>query len=70
MITDISLPGLTGIELAERARQRFPALRIVFASGMDAPQAGEGEAGDGSVTQLRKPYSEKQLIEALRAATG
>ena len=70
MITDISLPGLTGIELAEQARQRFPALRIVFASGMDAPQAGEGEAGDGSVTQLRKPYSEKQLIEALRAATG
>ena len=35
LFTDIKMPRMTGVELAQRARQRNPALRIVFISGYD-----------------------------------
>ena len=70
MITDISLPGLSGLELAEQARRGFPELRVVFASGFDAPPGSDGEGGGATSPRLRKPYSEQQLIEALRLAIG
>lgn len=33
VITDVNLPGMGGRELAEAARARYPALRVLFTSG-------------------------------------
>ena len=35
LFTDIKMPRVTGVELAQQARQRNPKLRIVFISGYD-----------------------------------
>jgi CheY-like chemotaxis protein len=69
MITDIRLPGMSGVELAATARRRRPELRVVFASGLDAPPGADDEDARAGIW-LRKPYSERQLVDALRLAMG
>src|SRR3984893_13792803 len=43
MFTDVSLAGrMTGAELATRARQRFPGLKVIVTSGRNPPVLPEG----------------------------
>ncbi|WP_426113531.1 response regulator [Massilia sp. PWRC2] len=67
LFTDVSLPGMSGVELARRARARDPSLRVIFASGY----------GDALLRQiefpylsLQKPYEIEQLQNALAAAAA
>jgi two-component system, cell cycle response regulator CpdR len=43
MFTDVSLAGrMTGAELATKARQRFPDLKVIVTSGRNPPDLPEG----------------------------
>ena len=43
MFTDVNLAGImTGAELAIKARQRFPGLKVIVTSGKDPPTLPEG----------------------------
>ncbi len=70
LITDISLPDLRGDELAARATAGHPAIGIVFASGYDAPAAGDRRAGLQQAVYLRKPYNQAALKQALEQSAG
>jgi PAS domain S-box-containing protein len=59
MLTDISLPDMSGELLAAKARAVYPALRIVYASGQH-PSAPLERA-----QLLLKPYSIDKLIQTL-----
>jgi CheY-like chemotaxis protein len=63
LITDLSMPGMQGIELAERATQLRPTLRVIFASGHEMPSVNTLEFRWGA---LRKPYSMDELSAMLR----
>jgi signal transduction histidine kinase/DNA-binding response OmpR family regulator len=67
LITDIGLPGISGIELAKTARAREADLPVIFATGV-TPSADDGisEAVPGAVLLL-KPYSVPGLIDAIKA---
>ena len=52
VITDNAMPGMTGIELAERIRALRPALPVIIASGYSGLPAGEGTR----LPRLDKPY--------------
>jgi len=67
LVTDINLPGESGIELAGRARQLRPTLSIVFATG-DGGMAGDAAELDAAL--LTKPYSAGQLLNAIRGRLG
>lgn len=55
LLTDVTLPGISGLELAEQAQRAFPNLRVVFASGRGlAPQSVRGRI-------LPKPFTIEQL---------
>jgi CheY-like chemotaxis protein len=57
MITDIIMPGgMNGVELAGKARQLNPGLKVIFSSGYpsDALVERSGNMVDGPL--LRKPY--------------
>jgi CheY-like chemotaxis protein len=61
LITDYSMPGMTGAELAKAARERIPGLPILLASGYaDLPPGFEID-----VARLGKPYSQEQLAVLL-----
>ena len=63
LVTDLNLPGESGVELAGRARQLRPTLSIIFATG-DGGMAAEAANMDAAL--LTKPYSASQLINAIR----
>ncbi len=70
LVTDISLPDLSGEELAARAIADNASIGIVFASGHDAPPAGKRRAGLQNAVYLRKPYNQAALERALDQAIG
>ncbi|MBX5228719.1 MULTISPECIES: hybrid sensor histidine kinase/response regulator [unclassified Rhizobium] len=67
MITDYSMPGMTGAQLAEAARDILPALPIVLATGYADLPAGT----DIDLPRLGKPYNQAQLAKEIsKAVTG
>jgi len=57
MLTDHAMPGMTGIELASKARETWPNLRIILASGYAEIPTGEGHG----LFRLAKPYRREEL---------
>ena len=62
LLTDINLPGLSGIHLARKAKSTLPSIKIIFASGHDDSMASY--IGFPSVW-LTKPYEYTTLLQAL-----
>jgi len=63
LLTDHMMPGLSGMQLAARARALLPSLPILLASGF-----AELDGSSGAVwTRLRKPYGLSDLAAALAA---
>ena len=62
LVTDISLPGKSGVELADQARARYPDLVVVFASGH---AWGAGVAQERQATFLQKPFGLEDLARVL-----
>jgi len=62
LFSDVSLPGMSGVDLARQALQAAPAMRVIFASGY-------GDAMlrhlDFPYLSLQKPYELDQLQDAL-----
>lgn len=68
MMVDFALPGMNGAQVAQAARERWPNLPIIFASGYSDTDAIERAAIDAPV--LRKPFRVDQLQGALALALG
>ncbi|MCC2975666.1 PAS domain S-box protein [Sphingomonas sp. PL-96] len=65
VFTDVVMPGISGIELAETLRSRFPELPVVLTSGYSHVLAAEGSHG---FDLLQKPYTAEGLARVLRSA--
>ena len=65
LVTDVGLPGMSGIELAERARQLQPDIGLVFATGDTELESREDRP---SAAVLCKPYDGASLAQSLRRA--
>jgi signal transduction histidine kinase/CheY-like chemotaxis protein len=65
LLTDVVMPGISGIELLERARAVRPELRAIFMSGYTALTLDQRQPPAG-VTYLEKPFTLTRLDEAIR----
>jgi len=65
MMTDQGLPGMTGTELADKAREKRPTLPVLFASGysenIDVPAGMHSIGKPFSIDQLRDKV--KSILE-------
>jgi PAS domain S-box-containing protein len=68
LFTDVIMPGgMNGLHLAERVRERQPAVPVLLATGyIDALPAGKGDAMAFPI--LTKPYRLNDLDERIRQA--
>jgi RNA polymerase sigma factor (sigma-70 family) len=67
-VTDLRLPGASGIELQAALRRRGSALPVVVITGDgDVPSARAAFRAD-AVDFLEKPFDDAQLLEAIEAA--
>jgi hypothetical protein len=62
LLTDVDMPGLSGIELAGMLRASRPDLPVIFMTGYEAPEVGAAES------VLLKPFVASELATALRLA--
>jgi two-component system, cell cycle sensor histidine kinase and response regulator CckA len=70
LLSDIVMPGMNGIELARRFRDRFPGVRILLMSGYtDEPDLRQA-LPDPSIEFLPEPFSAQELAEKVRQALG
>lgn len=65
VITDMAMPGQSGLELAQRALLDQPSLRAILMSGY-AVQNFETPAIAGRILMLEKPFSREQLNDAIK----
>lgn len=73
LVSDIVMPGMSGIELTRRIRRRLPALPVLLMSGHAAGAVGlpDDIPLPADVTVLRKPFTITALLRALdRSRTG
>jgi signal transduction histidine kinase/putative methionine-R-sulfoxide reductase with GAF domain len=68
MVTDLTMPGMTGIDLAERARKLRPTLRIVCCTGFGDDRSEQRGFRVGIKSFVRKPIDLDSFVQTLRAA--
>jgi len=70
LLADLGLPDMDGGELAERARDVIPGLRVVLMVAPDHPRATELLQGYHDVPCLTKPVRSEQLAQTLKTLLG
>lgn len=65
VITDITMPGLDGIGLVSKTRERFPAIKWIFLSGYSEFEYAQQAMRYGVRHYLLKPCNEEKISEAL-----
>lgn len=64
LFTDINLgPGANGFDLAKKARQLCPGIRVIYVTG--APQKDKDLEQVGDTLFLQKPYAIEQVVRAV-----
>ncbi|WP_018930890.1 response regulator transcription factor [Gracilibacillus lacisalsi] len=65
VITDITMPGLDGIELVKKAKQDYPSIKWIFLSGFSEFEYARQAMRFGVKHYLLKPCNEVNISEAL-----
>ena len=66
LLTDIVMPGMSGLSLAARAHQLRPTLPVMFMTGF----ADEYQAQLSGSVCLRKPFKAPELLTAINDVIG
>ena len=69
LCTDIMMPGsMNGFDLARRARERRPNLRLVYMSGYPDKALESAKPANGNVPYLAKPFRANDLAAGIKRA--
>ena len=64
LVTDLIMPGMNGLALAERLKQQFDDLKVLFISGYGEDELSFRNSHGKDVSLLTKPFTAKGLMEA------
>jgi CheY-like chemotaxis protein len=67
LLTDVVLPdGMNGPEVARKAHQRLPSLKVVYMSGYTGDVLRRHDDLDDGTVLIRKPFEVEELSRLLR----
>jgi CheY-like chemotaxis protein len=66
LLTDVVMPLMQGKELADRMKQRYPTLKVLFMSGYAEPMLGDAGTLEPGVVLMEKPFTEPVLLARVR----
>ena len=66
LVTDVVMPGMSGIDLAERVLDRFPGAGVVLLSGYTAETLDLDRVVSRGALFLSKPVPSSDLLDAVR----
>jgi len=67
VVSDLKLPGMSGLELLAELRARGRWLPLILITAHDAPGLREEAARRGAVAYLAKPFRGTALLDAVKA---
>ena len=70
MISDVRMPGLSGLETMRRARQEHAVLPILLVTAYADIREAVGAMRDGALNYLAKPIDLDELLATVQQATG
>jgi two-component system cell cycle sensor histidine kinase/response regulator CckA len=68
MLSDVVMPGMSGIELAESLADKEPGVKVILMSGCLRPSFTFGNAAKDEKGFIRKPFSGKTLTNHVKKA--
>ena len=68
LILDVSMPGMSGLDLQKELKHRGRAIPIIFITGQKDEEARDQAFRQGAVKFLYKPFSDSDLLDAVNAA--
>jgi len=69
LVTDVVMPGMSGIDLAERVIDRFPTAGVVLLSGYNAETLDLDRVVRRGAMFLSKPVTSNDLLDAVKRST-
>jgi PAS domain S-box-containing protein len=69
LITDVVMPGMSGIDLAERVIDRYPTAGVVLLSGYNAETLDLDRVVRRGAIFLSKPVTSSDLLDAVKRST-
>ncbi|MCR8632967.1 response regulator transcription factor [Paenibacillus radicis (ex Xue et al. 2023)] len=70
LLTDIRMPAMNGIELAEQAVKLYPHLKIVFLTGFDDFSYAQKAVKLGAADFVLKPTNPEELVQVFTRITN
>ncbi len=70
LLTDVVMPGMSGLELAGQMASLRPGLRVIFTSGYTEDAIARQGVLDPAVAFIQKPYRPKALARKIREVLG
>jgi FixJ family two-component response regulator len=70
IVTDLQMPGMTGLELQRALRERGREVPLVFVTGFGTVPVGVQAMREGAVDFLEKPADPGALLEAVARAVA
>jgi CheY-like chemotaxis protein len=68
VVTDVRMPGMSGIDLLRNIRLRFPPLPVLLMTGLIEEETREDAITWNAAALFEKPVSRAELIAAVKAA--
>ena len=68
LITDVQMPGMTGIELQDRLIAQGRYLPVIFITAFPEMRARAQALASGAIGFLAKPFDDRNLISCLNEA--
>ena len=66
IVTDIRMPGLSGLDVLDRAKAAHPEVRVILITGFGTPQTLDRARQAGADRILTKPFNPAELVAAAR----
>ena len=68
VLTDISMPGLSGSELMQRVRELYPETPVIIMSGLSDQEQAHSLIKGGAFDYLLKPFRLEVVEESVKRA--
>ena len=62
LLCDINMPGMSGLELVQYVRERYPHTAAVMVTGLDSPQLAAAAIEHGAYGYILKPFETNEVV--------
>jgi len=67
VVTDLTMPGMNGLDLLKEIKVKYPDLPVILASGSIDEADIQKAIASGAIAYLEKPFHPKAILEAVEA---